>query len=72
MNPLVSSGFNHYQDTLQTGSIIKLYYIVVNIDIDQYRKFIVIQFLPYCPELVCSSYYIYKPEMMMMIATFSF
>ena len=37
MNPLVSSGFSHYQDTLQTGSIIKLY-IVINIDIDQYEK----------------------------------
>ena len=29
--------FNHYQDTLQAGSIIKLC-IVINIDIDQYGK----------------------------------
>lgn len=35
MNPLVSSGFSHYQDTLQTGS--KLF-IVINIDIDQYGE----------------------------------
>ncbi len=37
MNTLVSSGFSHYQDTLQTGSIIKLYNMI-NIDIDQYRE----------------------------------
>lgn len=37
MNPLVATGFNHYQDTLHTGSIIKLY-IVTNINTDQYGK----------------------------------
>lgn len=33
MNSLVSSGFSHFQDTLQTGSKI---YILINID--QYEK----------------------------------
>ena len=54
MNALVSSGFSDYQDTLQTGSIIKLY-IVINIDIDQYGKNYHDQILlPYHPALIPS------------------
>ncbi len=45
MNPLVSPGFSHYQDTLQTGSIITLC-VVININNDQYGK-------EYCDYIFC-------------------